>query len=106
MDGGIKGEGDLARVFMAAVANSAAGKPSAEIDLQACLHLLDDMDAPDEQKLELLAIVANIVTAFVDMGFGLHPIQQSCGQIAERDAEHPKASESLVKSEFNERKNE
>lgn len=95
---------DLLQIFTAAVANGAAGKPSAELDFAAFLHLLDDTDAPEAEKLELLSVISDIMAAYVDMGFGIHPVQQAGGQVSERDVERSDQGSELLKSEFNERK--
>jgi hypothetical protein len=47
-------------------------------------HHLEDSDLTDDQKRELIEAVWNIMAAFVDLGLGIHPIQQAapddCGQ--------------------------
>jgi hypothetical protein len=44
---------------------------------------LEGSDLSDEQKRELIETLWNIVVAFVDLGFGIHPVQQVCEQEAE-----------------------
>ncbi len=41
---------------------------------------------PDDQKRELIETLWSIVVAFVDFGFGIHPVQQNCGEEAILDA--------------------
>lgn len=64
-------------------ANSRA-LPSLGIDWDYYMRLLEESDAPDEQKRELIETLWHIVVAFVDLGFGVHPCQQAgdagCGQ--------------------------
>lgn len=55
-------------VFTKAVANSAAGKPSIDVDVEECLQMLEDLDAPISEKLELLSIIDAVAGMFVDMG--------------------------------------
>lgn len=55
-------------------------RPSVAIDWEQCLRLLEDSDMTDAQKREFIETVWSIVTAFVDLGFDLHPVQQACGQ--------------------------
>lgn len=50
------------------------------MDWQEFAHLLEDSDLTDDQKREFIEILLNIVTAFVDLGFGTHPVQQACEQ--------------------------
>lgn len=106
MDGSNINSGDLLRAFTSAMANGAASKPSAEFDVAEFLHLLDAIDAAESEKLELLSIIANIMEAFVDMGFGIHPVQQACGQVAEGEGDRCEQDSEMLKSEFSERKNE
>lgn len=40
--------------------------------------LLEESDLPDEEKQEFLRTLWNIIVAFVDLGFGVHPSQQAC----------------------------
>lgn len=57
--------------------------PSLTIDWDAYLPYLEDEDIPDDQKRELIATLWNIMTAFADLGFGIHPVQQACGELEE-----------------------
>ena len=54
--------------------------PSLTIDWEAYLPLIEDPDVPEDQKRELIQTLWSIVVSFVDMGFGLTPVPQSCGQ--------------------------
>lgn len=96
----------LVRVFTEAVTNAAAGKPSAKIDVVEFLHFLDDMDAPVAEKIHFLEFVAEIMDSFVDMGFGIHPVQQACGQVAQEQAEPAQADSEVLHSVHSERENE
>ena len=44
------------------------------------LPYLEDSDATEAEKQELIETVWAIVTAFVDMGWSVNPTQQICGQ--------------------------
>lgn len=50
------------------------------IDTTLFQHHLDDWEASDEEKAEYLNLIWSIVLQFVDLGYGIHPLQQSCGQ--------------------------
>jgi len=52
------------------------GPPSITIDYDLYLHHLEHSDLSDAQKKELLDTLWNIIVSFVDMGFGVHPLQQ------------------------------
>ena len=58
---------------------------SVGFDIKRYEHFLDDANLTETQKHELLASLWRIVTQFVQMGFGVHPVQQAkaqqrCGQ--------------------------
>lgn len=78
-----------------------------------CLHLdwevyaqaLDASDLSEDEKREMVEIMWNIVVSFVDMGFGVHPVQQVCEQslslTALKDSDVVSSSHNHSKSEFN-----
>lgn len=47
------------------------------LDVDYYQAFLDDVDIPDDQKRELIAICWNIVVQFIDLRFGIHPLQQT-----------------------------
>ncbi len=47
------------------------------LDVEYYQSFLDDVDISDEQKSELIETLWNIVVQFVDLGFGIHPLQQA-----------------------------
>ena len=59
-------------------------RPILEVDLIRYAKYLDGLDLTDDQKLHWLAAAMPIVNAFADLGFGIHPVQLSCGKLAER----------------------
>lgn len=50
--------------------------PALQVDVQQFQSYLDDLDISEESKIELLETLWSIVVTFVDMGFGIHPVQQ------------------------------
>jgi len=54
--------------------------PTLGIDWEAYLPFFEDADIPDDQKRALIEALWGIMTAFVDLGFGLHPVQLACGK--------------------------
>ncbi|MEP3348004.1 MAG: hypothetical protein ABJN34_03255 [Litoreibacter sp.] len=60
--------------------NPETAPPSLAIDWDAYLPLLEDEDISDAEKEELIEALWYIVISFVDLGFGVHPVQQACGQ--------------------------
>lgn len=53
-----------------------------QFDAQAFAHFLDESDLTFEQKLEYIQTLWGIVLQFIDMGFGIHPLQMALGQQA------------------------
>lgn len=47
------------------------------LDVEYYQSFIDDVDISDEQKQELIETLWNIVVQFVDLGFGIHPLQQA-----------------------------
>lgn len=52
-----------------------ASKPSFGIDVDYYQGIIDDPDIPEERKRELIEVIGAIVMNFIDMGFGVHPVQ-------------------------------
>jgi len=69
-----------------------------QFDAKEFAHFLDDSDLTEEQKLEYIQTVWQIVLQFIDMGFGIHPIQQACGQFDEAAALCGDADSDMVES--------
>lgn len=55
---------------------SARGRRALRLDVDYYQSFLDDTDIPDDKKQELIEALWSIVIGFVDMGFGIHPLQQ------------------------------
>jgi hypothetical protein len=59
-------------------------KPALTIDYALYEKHLEQSDLTDEQKQEFLDTLWSIIVGFVDLGFGVHPLQQgapaACGQ--------------------------
>ena len=60
--------------------NSVCSYPSINIDYKLYEHYFTDADISEEQKRELFETLCSIMLAFVDLGFGVHPLQQACEQ--------------------------
>lgn len=64
--------------------------PVIELDVAYYQQFLDDADITDAQKRELIETLWTIVIQFVDLGFGIHPLQQARdGASAHSDAGQP-----------------
>lgn len=53
---------------------------SLTIDAELYQHMLDDSDMTEAEKAEFLEALWSIVVAFVELGYGIHPAQEVCGQ--------------------------
>ncbi|MCR8723074.1 hypothetical protein [Frigidibacter sp. ROC022] len=50
-----------------------------EIDVERYQSYLDNCDISDEQKAEFLKALWTVIVAFVDIGYGVHPVQKVGG---------------------------
>ncbi len=50
-------------------------RPSVGIDVDYYQAAIDDPEVSDERKRELIEIIGAIVINFIDIGFGVHPVQ-------------------------------
>jgi len=64
-----------------------AGPPTLTIDWELYGKYLDESDLSDAEKREFLKTIWAIVVSAVDLGFGMHPVQQAAGNICEQQAE-------------------
>jgi hypothetical protein len=79
MDGDLKnplGLDGLAMMF------DASAKPIITVDVERYQSFLDDTDLTEPQKAEFLQALWQIITNFVELGFGVHPLQEVCGKDA------------------------
>ncbi len=53
------------------------------LDVDYYQSFLDDTDIPEHKKQEFIEALWSIITAFVDLGFGIHPVQQATKQNTE-----------------------
>ena len=76
--------------------DATASTPTLSIDWDAYLPLFEDEDIPEEQKRALIETLWSIMVAFVDLGFGIHPLNAACGK---SDEELAQAIASVVSSD-------
>lgn len=60
--------------------NNEKAWPTLTIDYALYDKYLEGANLSDEEKREFLDTLWNVIVAFVDMGFGVHPVQQICEQ--------------------------
>ena len=68
----------------------ASSKPSITVDVERYQAYLDGSNMTQAEKEEFLQALWTIIVGFVEMGFGVHPLQEVCGKDAECGSEHVK----------------
>ena len=66
---------------------SKASPPTLTIDWELYGKYLDKCDASDAEKQEFLEILWSIAVSFVELGFGVHPLQQVTNNTCEQQVE-------------------
>lgn len=54
--------------------------PTLTIDWDLYGEYLQDSDLTEDEQREFIQTLWNIVVAFIDLGFSIHPMQQACEQ--------------------------
>ena len=57
-----------------------AARPVLAVDVEKYQSWLDDSGLSEAQKKEFLQAVWSMVVTFVELGFGVHPLQEVCGK--------------------------
>jgi hypothetical protein len=76
----------------------ASARPIVTVDVNKYQSWLDDSGLSEEKKEEFLQALWSIVVAFVEIGFGVHPLQEVCAQNSETFSQRPKEGFDLVSS--------
>ena len=85
----------------------ASARPIVTVDIEKYQSYLDDPSLSVEQKDEFLQALWSIVVTFVELGFGVHPLQEVCGQDSEIFFQRPKEDFDKVRSkDLNETEND
>lgn len=53
-----------------------SGHPNLQVDLDCYQTFLDDAEIDDTMKEEFIEALWTVVVSFVDLGYGVHPVQQ------------------------------
>lgn len=65
--------------------------PAFTIDVDYYQSVIDDPEVSEARKRELIEIIGNIVMSFIDLGFGIHPVQLAQNEKSrtqQREKEH------------------
>ncbi|MEE9453112.1 MAG: hypothetical protein V3V13_01850 [Paracoccaceae bacterium] len=89
---------DLLQSFNKAAAKAAQNR-IIHVDVEKYQHLLDDSGMNNAQKREVLEALWSMIVAFVDLGFGVHPMQEICGQELENGTQPAQSPDGLIDSE-------
>ena len=82
----------LAAQFSSTAETERNARPALTLDVALYQQYLDDADLSEAEKREFLETLWSVIVGFVDLGFGVHPLQQAapdlcddelCGQVAE-----------------------
>lgn len=80
---------------------------SVEVDLETYRPYFEDDNLSDDEKRALIEALFQIMGAFVDLGFGIHPVQTACGQVSGEPSKAPAErgdalylGQTLLKSNF------
>jgi len=78
-----------------------------QFDARAFAHFLAQSDLTEAQKLEYIQTIWTIALQFIDLGFGIHPLQmalgqQACGQFDDAAALGGEADSDVVDSPHSE----
>jgi hypothetical protein len=84
---------DLANAF------AIYAKPTTTVDFANYREFLEDMDMTDAQKEAFLQAMWAFVSSFAERGFGVHPVQQACGQNGENSDLDAKTAFNTLKSD-------
>ncbi len=79
MDGNINNESSLDGLKIDFEKSS---KPVLTVDVEKYQGYLDETNMTDAQKQEFLQNLWQIIVSFVELGFGVHPLQEVCGKDA------------------------
>jgi len=58
----------------------ASAKPTMTVDVERYQAYLDGSNMSETEKEEFLQALWQIIVSFVELGFGVHPLQEVCGK--------------------------
>ncbi|WP_424975333.1 hypothetical protein [Dinoroseobacter sp. S124A] len=59
-----------------------SAKPTMTVDVERYQKFLDGSDMNQAEKEEFLQALWQIIVSFVELGYGVHPLQEVCGKDA------------------------
>lgn len=76
----------------------APAKPTLTVDVERYQAYLDGANMTKAQKAEFLQALWMIVVSCVELGFGVHPLQEACGKNMQIGSDSAKGAFDAVKS--------
>lgn len=70
-----------------------------QIDTTKYQAYLDDPELSDAQKEQIVQALWKIILCFVDLGYGVSPLEQACGQLIESKDQGGNPDSNLLRSE-------
>ena len=83
----------------AAPSFAASQKPMILVDYDKYAHFLEDAELTEDEKREFLQALWSIITQFVSLGFGVHPLQQVDKSSDNNEKSFPPIGRDVVLSE-------
>ena len=74
---------EIEKALEAAVSDAPDARRTLQVDMEKNQALLEDVDIPEDHKKQMIEALWSIVVAFVEIGYGVHPVQQACGKVNE-----------------------
>ena len=74
---------EIEKALEAAVSEAPDARRALQVDMEKYQALLEDIDIPEDHKKQMIEALWSIVVAFVEIGYGVHPVQQACGKVNE-----------------------
>lgn len=68
-----------------------------QVDTAKYQEYLDDPDLSNEQKEQIVEALWTIIIAFVDLGYGVSPLQEACGKLSEINDESGETDDDLLR---------
>ena len=73
-------------------------RPALTVDWARYAAMIDDPEISAADKQQFLETLWSIMVAFVDLGFGIHPLQQACEQDLTLDGLTAEGARNVLKS--------
>lgn len=80
---------NIREIFDTVCGSDATAKNIVEVDVEKYIQFLEESDLSDVQKREFIETIYLILINFIDIGFGIHPIQHVFDEIDPKTIDMP-----------------